>query len=52
MHLRNRYMVDHSCTCICYLTETTGGTAYTVKYAREKGLHIFNIAKEKMTQSM
>ena len=47
MHQRNRYMVDHSAYCICYLTEQTGGTAYTVQYARERGLRIFNLAKTK-----
>ncbi len=47
MHQRNRYMVDHSAYCICYLTEQTGGTAYTVQYARERGLRIFNLAKPK-----
>lgn len=44
---RNRYLIDHSRVCICYLTKQTGGTAYTVKYARENGLRIFNIAREK-----
>ena len=44
MHQRNRYMVDHSAYCICYLTEPTGGTAYTVRYARDKKLQIFNLA--------
>ena len=47
MHQRNRYMVDHSRACICFLTEQTGGTAYPVRYARERGLQIFNIAKPK-----
>ena len=47
MHQRNRYMVDHSCACICYLTKATGGTAYTVKYAQGKDLRIFNLAREK-----
>lgn len=47
MHERNRYMVDRSNVCICYLTESTGGTAYTVQYARQKGLQIFNLAKPK-----
>lgn len=45
MHKRNRYLVDNSCVCICYLTEDTGGTAYTVNYAQKKGLKIINIAK-------
>ena len=30
--------------CICYLTKPTGGTAYTVNYARRSGLRIINIA--------
>ena len=30
MHRRNRHLVNHSGTCICYLTRSTGGTAYTV----------------------
>lgn len=47
MHDRNRYMIDHSRVCICYLAEQTGGTAYTVEYARSKGLKIFNLAKAK-----
>lgn len=47
MHQRNRYMVDHSRVCICYLTEQTSGTAYTVQYARERGLRIFNLAHPK-----
>ena len=46
MHRRNRHLVDHSGTCICYLTSSTGGTAYTVDYARRKGLRIINLAEE------
>lgn len=45
MHRRNRYLVDNSSACICYLTRTSGGTAYTVRYARDKGLSIFNLAQ-------
>ena len=45
MHKRNRYLVDHSTLCICYLTESKGGTAYTVKYAESKGVRVINIAK-------
>ena len=43
MHKRNRYLVDHSSVCICYLTESKGGTAYTVKYARKSGISVINI---------
>ncbi len=45
MHKRNRHLVDNSSLCICYLTEQSGGTAYTVNYARSQGLKIINIAE-------
>lgn len=44
MHKRNRHLVDNSSACIAYLTESTGGTAYTVDYATKHGLTVFNIA--------
>ena len=47
MHQRNRALVDRSAFCICYLRTQTGGTAYTVRYAREKGLKIWNLARPK-----
>ena len=47
MQQRNRFMVDHSQICICYLKEQAGGTAYTVRYAQEHGLQIYNLAKPK-----
>lgn len=43
-HIRNRYMVDNSSYCICYLAENKGGTAYTVNYAKRQGLKIINVA--------
>ena len=45
MHKRNRHLVDYSSLCICYLTEQSGGTAYTVNYARSQGLKIINVAE-------
>jgi uncharacterized phage-like protein YoqJ len=45
MQRRNRYLVDHSGTCVCYLNRASGGTAYTVKYAKSKGKTIFNLAQ-------
>ena len=44
MQKRNRHLVDNSSVCICYLTKPSGGTAYTVDYARRMGLRIINIA--------
>lgn len=46
MHKRNRHLVDNSSACICYLTEGTGGTAYTVKYAKTKNLFVINTAEK------
>ena len=45
MHKRNRYLVDHSGVCVCYLTKNSGGTAYTVRYAEKHALGIINIAQ-------
>ena len=45
MQKRNRFLVDNSSICICYLSENKGGTAYTVGYAKSKNLTIFNVAK-------
>lgn len=44
MYRRNRYLVDNSSVCICYLTEEGGGTAYTVRYANKNGLLVVNLA--------
>ena len=46
MHKRNRHLVDNSSVCICYLTERTGGTAYTVNYAKDNGLMTKNVAEK------
>jgi uncharacterized phage-like protein YoqJ len=45
MFRRNRHLVDESSVCVCWLTEPAGGTAYTVRYARENGLRIMNLAE-------
>ena len=46
MFQRNRYMVDHSGYCMCYLQpgKANGGTAYTVKYAQQQGVPVINLA--------
>lgn len=41
---RDRHLVDWSSCCVCYLTKNNGGTAYTVKYAKEHGLSVHNVA--------
>lgn len=44
MHDRNRRMIDRSSVCVCYLTENSGGTYYTVMRAHRSGLEIINLA--------
>lgn len=41
---RNKFMVDRSSRLICYYTGLSGGTAYTVRYARKSLLEIVNVA--------
>ncbi len=46
MFVRNRYLVDRSSRCLCYLTrEARSGTAYTVGYAQKQGLEVVNLAE-------
>ena len=40
---RDRQLVDASSICICYQYKNSGGTAYTVKYAKEHNITIINI---------
>ena len=45
MFKRNRHLVDNSGVCVAYLTEDRGGTAYTVKYAHQKGVPVINLGE-------
>ena len=45
-HERNRYMVDRCSRLICYFDGQPGGTAYTVRYALQKGVRLINLAQE------
>ena len=44
MQKRNRHLVENSAFCVAYLTRGCGGTYSTVRYARELGLSVINIA--------
>lgn len=44
MQARNRYMVEHSDLCVCYMHLNKGGTASTVAYAMQQGLPVINLA--------
>lgn len=46
MAKRNEYMVSQSRYCVCYLTRPYGGTASTVRYAKQNGLIVYNIASK------
>ena len=52
MHERNRYLVDNSELCLCYLVKKGGGTYYTVQYARKQGLSVINLAGEEMEEQV
>ena len=43
MHERNRYMVDGSHYCVAYCTRHKGGSAYTVNYAKAKGVKVVDL---------
>lgn len=45
MHKRNRHLVDHSSVCVAYLIKETGGTAYTVDYAKKQGVRVINLGE-------
>jgi len=44
MHARNRFMVDHSSLCLCWMTRFEGGTWFTVRYALHNSLMVKNLA--------
>ena len=41
MHARNRKMADASSACVAFLQTESGGTAYTVAYAKKLGIDIY-----------
>lgn len=43
---RNCWLVDNSGYCIAYCIKNKGGTHFTVNYAKNKGLKIFNLGIE------
>lgn len=46
MHVRNRFMVDRSAFCLCYLMHSKGGTKNTVAYAVNQSCPVLNLAME------
>lgn len=46
MQVRNRFMVDRSAFCLCYLIYCKGGTMNTVAYAMQVDCPVLNVAME------
>ena len=46
MNKRNRIMAENSGWAICFLDRATGGTAYTINYAKSMGVNIINLADD------
>lgn len=44
-HQRDRAMVDESNCCMTYLTKESGGTQYTVQYARKQGIEVIDLTQ-------
>ena len=42
---RNREMVNGSTYCVAYCKKDSGGTAYTLNYAKKKGVRTLNLGK-------
>ena len=41
---RNKHLVNGSAYCVAYCVRSCGGTAYTLRYAKQRGLVIYNMA--------
>lgn len=48
--IRDRLLVDASGYCISYCNRTTGGTAYTVRYALKNDVPVFNASSWDLRQ--
>ena len=46
MFERNRYMVDRADVLYAYCNDNRGGSAYTVDYARQKGIPVLHYGRE------
>ena len=44
MHKRNRHLVDFSGYCVAYCTRQSGGTVYTMNYAKDSDVKVINLA--------
>ncbi len=47
-YVRNKFMVDGSSRLICWFNGTQGGTSFTLRCAKRKGLEIDNLYEQQM----
>jgi len=43
MHIRNRYMVDNSSFIVAHCKKQSGGSFYTLSYAKQKGVIVISV---------
>lgn len=43
MQIRDRFMVDNADVLVCYLRKKSGGTYYTVNYAKKRGVKVIEL---------
>ena len=48
---RNRAMVDRSALCIAYCKRSSGGSAYTVNYAKKENIGVINLGENSYSAS-
>jgi uncharacterized phage-like protein YoqJ len=46
MKKRNLYLVEQSDICVAYMKRARSGTSQTVRFARERGLTVINLAEQ------
>ena len=46
MEQRNLYLIENSAVCVAYMKHGRSGTSQTVRFAREHGLDIINLAEK------
>ena len=46
MLTRDRVLAAAADACICYLTHSQGGTAYTVRHVLQRDIPLYNLAEE------
>ena len=51
MHVRNRYLVDHSSVLVAYLEKDSGGTKYTVDYAIKNFVPVIRLGHDSPQQT-